>query len=288
MPLIEYQIPYIFSSSPTNGAQAISKDKNEFTVTLNEPVRIPRGALNCTIELQNASITYVSPNISAERLNTLLDFDYLGTPYNIVFPDGLYSLGDINSFLSRFFVAAGLPTDLFAFTGESATQKTVLTFNYAGTRIDFTTPDSINPLLGFESIFYPLLLPSTVGESFTSENEAQLNSLIAYLIDCSLCSGNGIPINQNSSNIIASVPITVAPGSLLVYSPFNSVKTNCDTLIGSPTNNVRVRITDQEGRDIDMLDDPWSITVIIKYYLQVGDSRPARSHYKNSQHHEAF
>lgn len=272
MVFVEYSQTHIFSSNPANGAQNVNQDQNEFDVYLNEPISIPRNAINCTLEVVKAQVWYVQPNISEEIKNNKLEFNHDGSDYDLTIPDGLYSLTDLNAFLSRQFVANGLKADLFAFSADNSTQKVVLTFNYAGTRVNFTTPNSVNTLLGFNPIYYPLLVPSVVGESFTSQSTAALNRLETYLIHCSLVP-NGIPVNQNGSNIIADIPISVdySPGDLIVFAPFNPIKTSTPNLVGQPIGNVHMRISDQQDRAIDMLDEYWSVTVTIRYMLQVAD-----------------
>jgi len=272
MVFVEFSETRIFSSNPINGAQNVNSNGNEFDTYLNEQISIPRNAIGCTLEVVEAQMWYVQPNISAEIGNNKIVFTHNATPYDWTIPDGLYSLIDINSYLSRTFVGVGLPDDLFGFGADNSTQKTILLFNYDGTRVDFTAPNSVNTLLGFEPIYYPLLVPSIAGESFQSEDTASLNRLETYLIHCSLVP-NGIPINQNGSNIIANIPISVdyAPGDLIVYTPFNPIKTSTTNLVGQPVGNIHLRISDQNDRSIDMLGEFWSVTVTIRYLLQVSD-----------------
>lgn len=274
MVFVEFSETRIFSSNPANGAQNVNQDQNEFDIYLNEPISIPRNAINCTLEVVKAQVWYVQPNISEEIKNNQLEFVHNATTYNWTIPDGLYSLPDLNAYLSRQFVAEGLDADLFDFAAENSTQKVVLTFNYAGTRINFTAANSVNTLLGFNAIYYPLLVPSVAGESFTSQSTAALNRLETYLIHCSLVP-NGIPINENGSNIIADIPISVdySPGDLIVFAPFNPIKTSTPNLVGQPIGNVHMRISDQEDRAIEMLGEYWSVTVTIRYMLQVADHK---------------
>lgn len=286
MVLVEHEFSIITSSNPANGATGINADENKFTVILNDPIAVPATAINCTIELNSASVWYVQPNISEELKNNDLSFTHLATPYQFTIPDGLYSLSDLNAWLSREFLNATLPEDLFVIIGIDATQKTVITFTYAGTQLDFTPANSVAPILGFDAGIYPAA-PSVAGESVNSQDTASFNAITNYLISCSLAP-DGIPINDIGSNIVATVPITTSPGNLITYQPFNPLKASADNLIGSPINVIDMKITDQNDKDIEMLGEYWNAVLVIRYYLQVNDSRPVRSEYKNAKHESAY
>ena len=288
MSLVEFQSSYIFSSDPENGAQNLSADGDSFTVNLNDPITIPMNAINATIECVNAAIWFVQPNISEEIGNNHLTFDHNATTYPLVIPDGLYSMDDLNAYLSRQFLAQApqLPDDLFTFVGDGSTQRTILTFNYVGTQIDFqTVPNSVNTLLGFAPLQYPQFVPSVAGESFTSQDTAALNRLSSYLIHCSLAP-NGIPVNAIGSDIVADIPITTdtPPGSQLVYSPYNPIRSPVKNLVGQPVSNIRMSISDQNDRTLDMLNEYWSCLLTIRYWLQVSDSSEERRRYRPSKH----
>jgi len=285
MSLVPFEQSYIFSSDEKNGAQNVNNDGNEFSVNLNDPLSIPKNAINCTLEVVSGAIWYVQPNVSEEIKNNNIHFTHNAAPFAWVIPDGLYALSDLNAYLSREFVAEGLPDDLFVFSGDSATQKSILTFNYAGTQIDFTVPDSVNSLLGFADLLYPQFVPSVAGESFASQDTAAFNRLSSYLIHSSLCP-SGIPVNQQGSNIIAAIPITTAtpPGSQLVYTPLNPIKADASNLIGAPVSSIRMRISDQADRQIDMLGEDWSVLIVVRYWLQVSDHSEERRKYRHSKH----
>ncbi len=285
--LIEKQASWIFSSDPAAGARNISQDGDRFSVVLNQPISIPKEAVYATLEATQATVVYVTPNVSTEIGNDKLTFDHDAVTYNFVFDKGLYAIEDINAFLGRQFTANSLPEDLFVFSGDAATQKAILTFNYAGTRIDFTVAGSINSLLGFSDLHYPLLVPSVVGEHFTGATTANINRVSTFLIHCSLAR-DGIPTNASGSNLITQVPLPGGSiGKTITYSPFNPIRVNVDHLIGHPVNNVDVRLSDQLDRKVDTLEEAFSVLITIRYGLQVADMHPARS-YKNAKHSAAY
>lgn len=268
MVFVEKTIPIIFSSDPANGAYAINQNANEFTVALDTPLSIPKEAVACTLEVRAANVVWVVPNVSVEIGNNQFHFDHEAKTYELIVPDGLYSLSDLSSTLSRQFVEEGLPADLIAFSADNSSQKVVITFAYAGTQIDFTVANSVNTLIGFNSIKYPLLVPSIIGESFIGQSTASFNRVSRFLISCDLVQ-EGIPTNNEGQQIIASIPITVSPGSTLHYTPYNPVEVNARGLIGNPRNVVRLRLYDQVGRGVDTLGEAFDVLIVIKYSLQM-------------------
>jgi hypothetical protein len=161
--IVDKQLSYTFSSNTSTGAQNVQNDGASFSVALNSPIYIPKGTVDCTIEVIQASVWNVSPNIAAEFGNNLLNFTYNEVPYEFVIPDGLYSLTDLNTTISRLLANAFLPGNLFLLSGDQSTQETVITYTVAGVRVDFTINDSIRTVLGFDARLSPLAGNSTAG-----------------------------------------------------------------------------------------------------------------------------
>jgi len=242
-----------------------------------------------TLEVNNAVIVNVFPNVSSEYGNNALDFEHEGKEYNVVFPDGLYDIPGINSYLSQFFVENGLPEDLFTFSGEAATQKVVLTFNYDGTQIDFlNNPNSINELLGFEPLLYPQFAPSTAGDSTTSQNTAKVNRITSWFLHCDLAR-TGIPINSIGSNIVANVPIpALSVGKTVGYSPRNPIRVAVDHLIAHPVGVINCRLSDQLDLELNTLNEAFSFLVVIRYGVQVSDHSARSQRYRNARQKAAM
>ena len=286
--IIDRSTNYLFSSDPAAGAQNINDDGNQFSVLLNDPLSIPKEAVYCTIEVVNAVIVNVMPNVSEEYGNNKIVFDHEAKTYDFTFPDGLYAVEDINAFLTRSFEENGLPADLFVFTGEASTQKVILTFNYAGTQVDFLNePNSINELLGFDPLLYPQFAPSVAGESFTSQSQAQINRITSWFLHCDLAR-SGIPVNAIGSNIVAQVPIPAnSVGKTVGWSPFNPIPVNCDHLIGHPINAIDCRLSDQLDRNVLTLGEAFSMLVRIRYGIQVSDHSERSQRYRNARQYAA-
>jgi hypothetical protein len=270
---VTYQksVTYYFSSDPAVGALNISPGGDAFSVQLNTPLSIPRGALACDLSVVSASIPYVNPNISAALSNNNFTFTTSVAPagtYSVTIPNGLYSLEGLGSFLSNSFINLGLPTNLITLSGDNATQKTVLTFLTAGDSVDFTPLTSVRTVLGFNSGIYTA--PSA-GFNQYSQNGALFNIDQQYVISTDLVS-TGIPINNQSYNIIGIIPITEAPGSIITYQPAQLVWVDAIELSSSMKTNFRIRLTNQNLTPVDLLGDRYQLTVTIVYTLLLSNT----------------
>ncbi len=253
---------YVFSSNPAIGAINKSLDGSSFSVALNNPISVPTGTVSCTLDAIAASIWNVSPNISAAFGNNKFYFSQAGTPYVVTITDGLYSLPQLNAFLGRFFVNNGLQKNLITFTGDESTQKSIITFNFVGTQIDFTQANTIRTILGFNSQILPLVPSVIQGENYTSNTIAVFNRINSFFITSSLVN-SGLPLNGTPGNIIAQIPITASPGSQINYQPQNVIEVSGRNLIGNSVQYVTFTLLDDQLRPVNTLGEYWSVTIHI-------------------------
>ena len=258
---------YVFSSNPALGATNISADGSSFSISLDSPIEVPRGVIDCTLDVIAASIWNVSPNIKAAYNNDKFYFSHLGTPYIVTIETGLYSLPQLNSYFRRYFVNNGLPNNLIVLSANDSAQTCIITFNYVGTQIDFTQLNTVRTILGFNSELLPNGGPSTIiGESYEGESKASFNRINFYYIKSSLVN-QGLSINGISGNIIAQVPITAAPGSQINYQPQNVIAIQARGLIGNPRQQITFQLLDDQLRSVDNLGQFWSVTIEINSQL---------------------
>lgn len=261
--LLERTISYIFNSDPASGSQNLSADGSTFQVSLNDPIRIPAGAVNCTAGVIQASPWNSSPNIAASFSNNLFRFTTTVAPagtYTITIPDGLYSVPGLNAYLSGQFVNLGLPANLISISGNDATQKSVVTILTTGDSIDFTIANSVRTVLGFNSI---VITAPSANYSFFSNNTASFNRVNNFIIASNIVSV-GIPINSQSQGVIASIPISAVPGSQISFSPQNVVWFSASELIGQPKVNLQFSLLDQDLRPVIAV-DYYSFVLCLKY-----------------------
>ena len=265
--VIEKQLSFIVSSETANGALNVSDDGSTFSVQLDTPIAIPHTARNCTLEVNQADVWWVIPNISMELSNNMFYFTSTagyGTPYQFEIPKGLYSVASLNNLFSKELVNLGFPADTFVLSGDASTQKTVLTFNAANIAIDFKNHDDTpREILGFDAEYVPVA-GSTVGQTVFGDNVAAFNTVNSFLLHASLVN-QGIPVNSTGASIIAKVPIDVSPGSQIVYAPRQPVRTGADNLIGLTMNRFDVWLTDRRNAAIDTNGEAFSATLVLRW-----------------------
>lgn len=199
------------------------------------------------VALINANLWYSWHNVSSAFGNNTLRY-HNDTEWKIVqIPNGIYQLTDINDYLHEEMIAnSDYTTDA---SGENVFDieilpnynngkcKVILTNNY---QLDLSY-SLLNELLGFES--------QIVDETMEGENPVDITRGVnSLMVHCSIASGSYE--NSYGSDIIYSfVPrsspysnIEVAP-YFPIYLPINEYKNIFD---------IRMRLTDQKGRRIDL------------------------------------
>ena len=265
----EKEISLVASSNPNSAS--VSADGSGFRVQFDQPLEIPANALNCRISIPEASIWNTSPNVKKD-FNDVLTIYSNGNKNTIIIPEGLYDLDGLNSAIKRevenqsivvFAVDEVIP--ILELSGDFNTQKTIIKFNYTGVYIDFTVPNSINELLGFNSrIVGPF---STVPHYEYTDNVANFNTINYFTIQSDL-TNDGIRINNTYAGILAVIPITSKPGSQIVYAPFNPTIIPADNLIGGKRTNLRFQLLDDQLRQVKTT-DIFSVRISIKYLVLV-------------------
>ncbi len=268
--MTEYKIPLIVSSDPANGALNRSADGSTFTVNLNDSIVIPKEAKWCYITVEEANVWWTITNIKT-GINDKLYFTYGGTGYNITIPKGLYGLGDLQTAVRR--VSKELiPTisdDWISFIGDGATQKVVVVLKDVGTQLDFTAArtDTFRDLLGVNQRTVPAAGVSTVvNDNEYLDRVAGFSDVTSLLIHSDLVS-EGIPVNNDYSNVIANVQIDVLPGSLINSRPYNPIWVDAGNLIGQKRNSFRVYLSDQKNNIVDTNGESYQATLTIRYFL---------------------
>ena len=273
--LIKKQISILFSSSEINNAQTISADGARFEVSLSGPISVPQSAVSCELAVTRASIWNTSPNIASFFNNNTFSFTTTNAgnpgPHVIVIPDGLYSVGGLNSFFNTSFVNIGLPGNLIVLTGDSSTQKTVLTYLTAGDFVTFPNVGSVREVLGFDARTSPVT-PQGAGFSDFSDNPAAFNLNNSYTIRSDIIS-QGVPINNVGAGVIAQIPITAAPGSQINYDPQNVTWVDATELIGMPKLNINFQLGNQDLQSTPTSGDDWSFILTVRYTLLMSDMK---------------
>ena len=264
------EIPFIVSSDPTNGAFNITPDGSSFEVQFPTPLSIPREATSCTLSITNGDIWWTIANISS-GVNDKLYYTYddgLGggaVAYVTTIDEGLYDLTQLNNAIIRDFTNKSLPVSpaLFTLSSSNATQKVIITRNYTLITFDFTQIDTFRTILGFNSQIIASNITAPVNN--TANNVAKFNSVNYFLLHGDIVS-KGLRYNGNYNQILAKVPINVAPGSQILYEPINPTKINANNLIGNNRTRFSFWLTDDKNNNVDTAGESFSLTVELKYY----------------------
>ena len=265
MGVFQEQIAHFFSSRgegvellPTKNGDIFG---NRFKVTLRNPLKVPGVATLATLEVINATIWNNSFNI-AERFNNNHFYITYGTlpELDITILDGLYGVSELEQFILTQCELGGLPGDIISITGDTSTQKIIITMTYPDTIVTFK-PLSCYEVFGFT--------PSSVLTTETSphfgDDVAGFNRVSSYFIQSDLVLG-GIPSNASQTGLITSVPINVKTGSLITYNAFNPLPCDASNLIGNGKQTITFALLDQDLRDVSTNGEKWSLSILIRYY----------------------
>ena len=258
-----------FNSNPLSGSTNQSADGSQFSVNMNTPLKIPASAISCRMAVLSASIWSTSPNISPAFNNNLFRYSSDLTVFKtIVIPEGLYSLTDLQSYLSSQFIAQAEPSNLFQISGNQPTQQSIITFFNSACVLDFTT-NSVGSLMGFLPQVYNF--PAVSHGLLFSQAPASFNRNNSYLISTNMIS-NGIPVNSNGRGIIASIPIPAGSvNSIISYEPNQLLYFDAGELIGSPKMNFSFSLTNENLQPTPTNGDYWSFSLMIEYGVLMTD-----------------
>lgn len=271
--LVQNQESYLFSSSASNGAINKSADNSSFYVDMQSyPISVPEGAVSTSISLDYASIWNDTYNVNLND-NDQIDLTIVGStlPQPMTIPPGSYSVEDLSREINRQIINADPTTftaDVISLEPDFPTGKVIIKCkNTALNTVDFgvnTRTEAFGVFIGFPG--GPAFAFTDVGQYYTGSNTANINVLDYYLVHTDLVQ-NGIPINGFYSNIVSKVPITKAPGELIVYEPTNPTKIDAENLqetIGRRT--ARFWITNQNNQSITMPSE-YSFSLRIEYSI---------------------
>jgi hypothetical protein len=259
----------ILTSDATQGASNVSSDGSRFEVQMNESLRVPDDAINCSVSMESASIWWSVANIITGVNDTMyihgLDTSDVEQDFTIVIPQGLYDLPALNLKIQQLLENEDgkiTPSNNIDLIADNATSKVVIKFNYSVNTIDFTQTDTPRIALGFNDAVYGAYAGAP--ENVLANNVAQFNSIDSFLIHCDLVD-RGILMNNTYSQIVGQVLIDVSPGSQIIYNPFNPTKVEANNLIGASRRVIRVWLTDQAGNTVNTNSEIYSLKLKVSF-----------------------
>ena len=101
--LVESEISLLVTSDPSQGAVNVSSDGSSFEIQLDEPIEVPKDALNVNVSVEEATIWWSIPNIITgvnDKIYIYGDND-VAVPvpqlFVITIAQGLYDLTGLNN-----------------------------------------------------------------------------------------------------------------------------------------------------------------------------------------------
>jgi hypothetical protein len=261
----------LISSDPDQGAINVSSDGSVFEVNFQEPITIPKEAINTQIIVEEASVWWTVPNIITGVNDTM----YITVPnvadvltaYVVVIPQGLYDLSALNQSILRELQNQGAkfdPSIGISLSPDDATGKVEIIFYYIGCEVDFTQNNTPRTILGFNS----QILGPNVSAPLTqiADNVAEFNQVNSFLIHSDL-TDSGIRINGTYNQVISQVLIDVSPGRQIISKPFNPARISSQELAGVKRTKVKFWLTDENGNPVNTNGEYWTARVVIKFLM---------------------
>ena len=90
--------------------------------------------------------------------------------------------------------------------------------------------------------------------------------LTGPLVIASNLVAGGIPVNNSSRGIIATIPISAPPGSQINYSPTNVIWFDAQELIGGQRSNLQFSLLDQNLREAPTGGESYSFVILIRWH----------------------
>lgn len=271
---LEEEVSFLVSSDPAQGAVNVNEGGNAFEIQLDQPIEIPKDAINVNVSVEESTIWWVVPNIITNENNTFYVFGDLEAGgqqlFQIQIQQGLYDLTGLNNSLQSELEKAGArtldalnnPLPLISLAPDDATQKVIIRFNYPNVYVDFQPGNTPREILGFNALQYGPFPGAPQNE--LAPNVASFNQVNYFLIASDLVQ-KGIRFNNRYNQVITQVLINVAPGSQIVSTPFNPAKSPAQELAGAKRSNIRFRLTDDKLRPVNTNGEYWTCRVVIRY-----------------------
>ena len=198
------------------------------------------------IAVESIDTYYSFPNIK-DGINNVFKYSKNGTDVTLKIPTGCYDIDNINSTIKDLMGADGGQITISQIVPQLKSSITIAN-NFT---VDFTAPNSINSILGFNSQVLNAGL-------HISENIVNINSTNSIFVNCDLISTSYV--NGQNSPVIYSFFPNVPPGYKIIkelprldFIPINK----------SQINSIRVWLTDQDGNYLNFRNE----TITIRFYL---------------------
>lgn len=255
--LVEINKDIVHNSRPKENLEIIlSSNETDFATNFNPPIYLERDR-SYSVALVNLESYNSVPNIE-EGVNN--EFRY--SPDNglnfstITFDTGAYELKHLNNLLFEKMKVNGHydsvnDVSYINLTGDTNTLKAIMEIEN-GYVVDFRPNNSLREMLGFESQLYS-------DEFNQSTNPVDIMRVNTWLIKADIISGSYL--NGKKENVLYSFYPNVSPGYKVVERAVNLsfLRINQSTI-----SSMRIKITDQDGKLLDLRGEKTTIRLHIK------------------------
>ena len=268
-------------------ANSSSTSNNVLRYRLSTPINLR----DYEVALASMQVYYSWPNITAAYGNNSISYIWVdGLTYNVVLPDGLYTIADINGFLQNYMRLAGH----YLVDGDSNEvfflELVANTVYYRVTLISTPVPAALpagwtNPaavvlpavattpqlivlanamrqVIGFSAGTYPAA-PQATTYSVNGQTIPQISQILAYNVNLNTVTTSFF--NSSPSTIFIGSP-NVGFGELINAQPNNLIWYRC---IDSIFPEIVVELTDQDNNPLNLLDPQMVITLYFKKRRQL-------------------
>ena len=272
-----------------NSSNHVEGTRNKFVYTFPSQLKLTE---NHRIGVSGISMYNSTFNIEAKRGNNTITLIWNAdsqTSHTFTFPDGYYSVAQMNEFLqqqmilnnlyvtnfsgqyvyfvelvtnsSRYSVqlnAYYLPTSANA-TTLGYTKPSGATWNYpaANQCPQLTIGAKFGSLIGFEAGTYPTDASVATNQEFISTLEPKLNVVDNYIMTCNMISNVDYSI---PSNILFTIPLTVGLGSLISVTPASIVMNH---IAANHYREIVIEFFSQDFQPLELNDYELTLTLVI-------------------------
>lgn len=229
---------------------------DDFTVNLQPNIT---NVENYYVALTNLAMWYSFYNISSRLGNNTMVYNDGTTDYNVTFPDGVYNVEDIDGYLKRVMkenntYSGSTPAVYYIeIKADYATGRVLLEISNS---YSVTFDSKLNDLLGFIGTSYS---SNTTGEELANIN----NGVNQIHIHTDIVNSNYSFNNSQGSDIIYSFVPDSLPYTSISREPINPIYLPVADTNGK-ISNVRLYITDQLGRRLNLNSEPVSVNLHLK------------------------
>lgn len=254
---------------------------NEISQRFTTPITFTR---DYKIALAQCNMYYSWRNITAALANNQLKYTFNGVSSTINFPDGFYSITDIDGYLKLkmfenghylldasnepvYFLTLQENITYYAFTLTASIIPAVLPAGYTnpnGIVLSGETPqleilnNGMRSILGFAAGLYPAA-PSLTTYMVNSSSVPQITPISTINIRCNLV--NNSQFNINHPDVLYSFVPSSSYGEFFSIQPNNLIFL---PIITSSFSELKLTFTDQNNNPLSMLDTNYNLTVILR------------------------